>query len=113
MRMLGGKCAFRSAVKNSEKKSEKPRTSDRRVPTSTMLCFSPGMLPAGLTGMKAARNLTHGHVSAKVNFQYQLPDFCGSSLHKALHATRASHAQTFVPQNRLVSHSMGCAAHPV
>ncbi len=46
MRMLGGNCVLRSAVKNSEKKSEKPRTSVSRVPTRIMLCFAPGMLPA-------------------------------------------------------------------
>lgn len=46
MRMLGGNCVLRRAVKNSEKKSEKPLTSLRRVPTRIMLCFAPGMFPA-------------------------------------------------------------------
>ena len=51
MRMLGGNCVLRSAVKNSEKKSEKPRTSVSRVPTRIMLCFAPGMLPASCSNV--------------------------------------------------------------
>ena len=46
MRMLGGNCVLRSAVKNSEKKSEKPRTSVSRDATRIMLCLAPGILPA-------------------------------------------------------------------
>ena len=52
MRMLGGNCVLRSAVKNSEKKSEKPRTSVSRDATRIMLCLAPGMLPA-----------SHGHLA--------------------------------------------------
>jgi len=46
MRMLGGNCVLRRAVKNSEKKSENPLTSDSLVATRIMLCLAPGMLPA-------------------------------------------------------------------
>ena len=58
MRMLDGNCVLRSAVKNSEKKSEKPRTSVRRVPTRIMLCFAPGMLPA-MHGTVSTRHAPH------------------------------------------------------